>query len=212
MKTTMKTTTKKKVLTTAMALAMLTPTMTSFASSVTGSQTIGGEDTNISSGQISVNGQVRKADGTAAAGRIEVTLPTSVSFVVDQEGKVQTPTNITVTNNSQVPVDVSIANFTDSTPKEGVGITLVPDASGLENKGRNYVNLVLSGNDGNSVVLEHDNTTVGTILTLGDTTTGSNTANLVLSGTAGSKTNDDSTLENNGTNDTFTITFHVSKQ
>lgn len=212
---------KKQLLTSAMAVAMLAPTAAAFAAdaaTVTDGGVIAGQDTNTLSGQMGITGTVRNVDGAAAAGRIEISLPTAVSFVVDQAGNVQTPNNILVENQSQCGVEISIAGFTDSTPNSG--ITLIDSTTDLTTVGRDHVSLTLEGNVGGATALLHNNTTMGPILELAEVGNAqkASSANLVLSGVAGSKKlvgTDGTTptgVDADGATDNFTITFQVAKK
>lgn len=195
---------KKKVLTTAMALSMLAPTMTSFAATVDSETEMGavsGIDTNEHSHHMKVKGMVRTSDGAAAEGRIEVSLPTSISFVVDQDGNVQTPTNISLENKSKCGVKVSIANFTDSTPKTGIVLMDSVDDANI----RSQVNLSLSG-DTADVTLKHGMAATE-LLTLDSGVTKS----LVLQGQAGTAKDTIGAVDTEGVDDNFTLTLKVAK-
>ncbi len=192
---------KKKVLTSAMALAMLAPTVSAFAATVEGSQQIGDADTNTPTAEMKVKGQVRNSAGAAPEGRIEVSLPTAVSFVVDQDGNVQTPANISIDNKSQCDVTLSVVNFTDSTPKEG--IVLVDSDAELTTSPRSSVYLELTGNTASSAL------THGTKIPNLATITATSTEGLTLRGEAGEAKN--ASVDGNGVTDEFTITFQVKK-
>lgn len=211
---------KKKVLTTAAALAMLAPTMTSFASStlVGQNQTHSENENNSINATVGVGGEVRNKNNVAPAGKIEVSLPSTLSFVVNPDGTVQTPTAITVTNNSaSANIVVSVAGFSDSTPDDGTNITVMNYdtlSSNLSSKDRSYVGLKLGGTYGGqqqSVNLEHDKVSPTPILNV----TAQQTANLTLQGIAGTKelgtTGSYTGVDETGTSDNFTITFQIKK-
>lgn len=192
---------KKQVLTSAMALAMLAPTVSAFATTVGADQSISDQDTNTPTAEMKVNGQVRNKDGAAPEGRIEVSLPTSVSFVVDQAGNVQTPSNISVKNSSQCDITLSVANFVDSTPK--TGIVLQESNTDLETSPRSAVHLELIGNAASGVLKD------GLKMSQLALVKSNSTEGLTLLGEAGKA--EDSTVDNNGVTDDFTITFQVKK-
>lgn len=192
---------KKQVLTSAMALAMLAPTVSAFATTVGADQSISDQDTNTPTAEMKVNGQVRNKDGAAPEGRIEVSLPTSVSFVVDQAGNVQTPSNISVKNSSQCDIMLSVANFVDSTPK--TGIVLQESNSDLETSSRSAVYLELIGNAASGVLKD------GLKMSQLALVKSNSTEGLTLLGEAGKAA--DSTVDDNGVTDDFTITFQVKK-
>ncbi len=192
---------KKQVLTSAMALAMLAPTVSAFATTVGADQSISDQDTNTPTAEMKVNGQVRNKDGAAPEGRIEVSLPTSVSFVVDQAGNVQTPSNISVKNSSQCDIMLSVANFVDSTPK--TGIVLQESNTDLETSSRSAVYLELIGNAASGVLKD------GLKMSQLALVKSKSTEGLTLLGEAGKA--EDSTVDNDGVTDDFTITFQVKK-
>ncbi len=196
---------KKKVLTSAMALAMLAPTVSTFAAT---NGVISGTDQATYSSDLSINGQVLNSDNQAPEGQLSVTLPTAASFVVDADGDVTAAnTGFEIINNSSCGIDVKVSKFIDTTPTDGQGITIV-DTSGLTDKDRSYVNLTLltqGGVSGKQVQLLSSGFTsqeLGTIV--GGATTG-----LTLVGQAG--TEDDQGNTGNGLQDDFTLTFTVSK-
>lgn len=196
---------KKKVLTTAMALAMLAPTMTSFAATTT--DTVGGDDKITHSSELQIAGSLLSNTNQAPEGQISVILPTAASFTVDADGTVITPTDLAITNNSSCEINVKVSKFTDSTPKDGEGITLV-NAAGLVSKDRSYVNLTLlpqGGTSGGQVELLSDGFRTGD---LGTFVAGSATK-LSLVGQAGQE--DDASSIENGVRDDFTLTFTIAK-
>ena len=196
---------KKKVLTSAMALAMLAPTVSTFAAT---NGVISGTDQATYSSDLSINGQVLNSDNQAPEGQLSVTLPTAASFVVDADGDVTAAnTGFEIINNSSCAIDVKVSKFTDTTPTVGQGITIV-ETSGLTGKDRSYVNLTLltqGGVSGKQVQLLSSGFTsqdLGTIVA--GATTG-----LTLVGQAGTEADQDNT--GNGLQDDFTLTFTVSK-
>ena len=205
---------KKKVLTTAAALAMLAPTMTSFASTtVTGTQ----HDT--PSSELKITGTVNDSSGQAPEGQISVSLPTSVSFVVHDDSTLQTSGAMVITNNSSnVDIDVSVSTFVDKTPTEGAGITIIDDTtfgSALDTYDRSFVSLTLvptSGTSGQQVKLLSENFSEQPLVTLDS---GASTG-LTLTGQAGQGNSDathknSTNVDDNGTNDEFTLTFKIAK-
>lgn len=129
---------KKKFLGLALATAIALPATTAYADRVNIA------DTQTHTQNVTVSGSVNKGDGTAAAGRIEVELPTTLSFSVDKNGGVQ-GANYEVTNYSSVPVTVAVQSFEDTTPTEGDKITVKQESEIDEQKDRSYVSLKLVG-------------------------------------------------------------------
>ncbi len=107
---------KKRFLGLALAAMVAVPATTAYAAE---SETITFDDTKTHTQKVKVSGSVNKGDGTAPAGRIEVVLPTALSFSVDKNGKFH-GADYEVTNNSSVPVVVSVQEFRDTTPSSGI--------------------------------------------------------------------------------------------
>lgn len=166
------------------------------------SQIISDKDTNTAQASVNLSGLVRKADGTSPEGRLEVTLPTAISFVVDQEGNLQLPTALPITNNSSVGIDLSISGFTESQPDGGITVK----KSVTDSDSRSSIALSISGNTNETVSLLHNETSATSLLTLSANSAGS----LTLSGEAGKGSSSDVDL--NGVNETFTIVFKIKKQ
>lgn len=108
---------KKRFLGLALAAMVAVPATTAYADRVSIL------DTETHTQPVKVTGTVRNKDGGAPAGRIEVELPTALSFSVDQKGAFQ-GADYEVTNYSSVPVVVSVQSFSDTTPADGNGITV----------------------------------------------------------------------------------------
>ena len=53
---------------------------------------------------------VTKADGSLPAGRIEVELPTAMSFIVDEDGKIPT-VNYIVDNKGTVDISIYVSDL-----------------------------------------------------------------------------------------------------
>lgn len=89
---------------------------------------------------IPTNGKINKDSGETPQKRISVTVPTTAAFTVKNDSTFIS-TSIKVTNNGEVPVDISISNFIDV--DGDYGIKLITDANVDENKKRNEINLWL---------------------------------------------------------------------
>lgn len=129
---------KKRVLGLALAAMVAVPATSAYANTITG------PDTSPLTQNVKVSGSVKKSDGTAPEGKIEVELPTTLSFTVDQKGGLQ-GADYSVTNRSSVPVTVAIQSFSDTTPTDGQGITVKPQNEINDQKNRSYVSLRLVG-------------------------------------------------------------------
>ena len=104
--------------------------------------TIIGSETETINHEVTLHGSVKKADGSAPEGIIEVELPTAMAFSVDKDGNL-TAGSYTVTNKSSVDITVSVASFSDSNP--GTGITVKPKDEPLESLDRSNIHLNLVG-------------------------------------------------------------------
>ncbi len=197
---------KKRFLGLALAAMVAVPATTAYASNRV---TIQGQEGRPLTQEVTVNGTVNTNTGLAPEGKIEVELPTTLSFTVDKNGSVQ-GANYEVTNNSSKSVIVSVKQFVDTTPTDGHGITvkkgneLQPDTDT-----RDKVSLALVGAPvpGNASTTSVD---LMSIKSSGDDILGveSNSTSIMnLIGTAGRAAN--GTVDTNGVSDTFKLVFNV---
>lgn len=206
---------KKQLLTSAMAMAMLAPTVSAFAT--TQDVTVSGSQ---QSSELTITGQVSNSSGQLPE-QITVTMPTAASFMVDQDGNFSAPSNMTIENKSKVGVAVSVSSFTDTNPAAGAGITVV-DFDTLTSEAakydRSYVGLKLhaqSASGGSDVVLTH-----GTINQDLANIDAQDNAPLTLMGTAGTGVKGDGTVEKestsdlatSGANENFQLVFSIKRQ
>lgn len=89
---------------------------------------------------IPTNGKINKDAGKTPEKRISVTVPTTAAFTVKNDSTFIS-TSIKVTNNGEVPVDISIHNFIDNDGDRG--IKLIVDRAVTESDERNEINLWL---------------------------------------------------------------------
>lgn len=94
---------------------------------------------------IPTNGKMNKDAGKTPQKRVSVTVPTKASFTVKNDGTF-IGTSLKITNNGEVPVDISVAEFIDSNGDSG--IKLITDEDVKENTSRstykrNEINLWL---------------------------------------------------------------------
>lgn len=89
---------------------------------------------------IPTNGKINKDAGKTPEKRISVTVPTTAAFTVKNDSTFIS-TSIKVTNNGEVPVDISVHNFIDDDRDRG--IKLVADRAVTESDERNKINLWL---------------------------------------------------------------------
>lgn len=211
----------KKVLTTAAMLAMLAPTASAFATTQT--NTVQGIETQPQQSQLQISGTVNDSSGQAPEGQISVTLPSKVSFVVDEKSNVLVAETMSITNNSaSAAVSVSIASFTDSQQEVGKGITLISEEQLLQYRDqidRSYMNLSLTATNGEKVELL--STGVTNTQLVDNIEAGGAQVGLALEGKAGKLThsnagspgqNADVNIDSQGTSDTFTLMFKVAKK
>lgn len=89
---------------------------------------------------IPTNGKMNKDAGKTPQKRVSVTVPTKASFTVKNDGTF-IGTALKITNNGEVPVDISVAEFIDV--DGDYGIKLITDTNVDDNKKRNEINLWL---------------------------------------------------------------------
>ena len=98
--------------------------------------------------EVTVSGSVKSSTGIAPQGKLEVELPVSMDFSVDQNGTFS-GTSYKVTNRSQHDVAVSVADFKETNTQGGIKLLGKSQLSDLNSTGkRNEVIMALVG-DGN---------------------------------------------------------------
>lgn len=214
---------KKKLLSLVLAGAMVaTTSVSAFAEEL---KTYDINSTTEQSHKVTITGEVADGQNQTLPGTITVTVPTTMSFTVDKDGKVSGG-NITVTNKSKDSVEVVAKEFSDNTP-EGK-IVLVKESeldSNIEkNDGNKYVSLNLVG-EGKTVGLVSQKGTgetgfikkdaAGTAITstektvLGNAVSGSD-LELRLEGKAKHSTNPYQAPQT-AMDDTFSLTLKIQK-
>lgn len=129
---------KKKLLSLVLAGAMVASTSVSaFADTTETTVTTDGQQV-----PVTIKGSVNGKDDKPAPGTLSVTVPTTLSFIVKNDGTVE-GSYIRVQNNGTQPINVYAYEFVDKT--ESSGIT-VHNTSSLDKK--SDVSLTLSGRDG----------------------------------------------------------------
>ena len=195
---------KKKFLGLALAAAVALPATSAYANTTT----ITGNDTETLTHDVTVSGTVRKSNGEAPAGKLEVELPTTMAFTVDEEGNFN-GANYKVTNRSAVGIRLSVAEFRETDPNGGITLNQVSGFNPAD-KDRANIAMSLDGNvDGNFTSVDLSQVTAGTEEDVLDV--GANDAGILrLNGVAGTK-KDNSNLESNGAKEDFTLVFKVKK-
>ena len=207
---------KKKFLGLAMAAMVALPATSVYAAGE--NNIISGVDTQTYTQSVTVTGEVKSSHGTVAQGRLEVILPTSLAFSVDQEGNF-TNVNYSVTNNSPCAITVGVQQFSETNTKPNEGIVLHPSSkpsTEMDKLSRNNVQMALVGDNGDTSskryvdlgASETQNLTqVEDILDVPS----NQTKAIQLLGAAGKNKGEDSTIQN-GTTETFTVVFAVKKK
>ena len=202
---------KKKLLSLLMAGAVVAgTTMPAFAATT---QTINGLDSAELKADVTVTGTVLDQNGSAPAGRLQVEVPTALSFTVDNQGRL-TAGSFTINNQSQSAIDVKVGSFQETKTGSGVnaGITLNPNIDDFDKKDRSNICLVLRHNT-TDVILEHglqdedlvkiDGGKSATVQVLGAAGTSKTDA-----ATEGNRNTD---VDTNGVDETFNLVFKITK-
>lgn len=129
---------KKKLLSLVLAGAMVASTSVSaFADTTDTIVTTDGQQV-----PVTIKGSVNGLDNKPAPGTLSVTVPTTLSFIVKNNGTVE-GSYIRVQNNGTQPINVYAYEFVDKTENSGI---IVNNAGDLSKK--SDVSLTLSGRDG----------------------------------------------------------------
>lgn len=166
------------------------------------SNTVTGNSGSDISANMQFNGTVYNAKGNPPEGRIEVQIPSSVNFTVDQFGQFLAPSNLDINNRSSCPIEVSVVGFREGDLTGGIQ---VEQKDVDDSKARNVVNLNLTGN------LEtcrlYDNLTTETkIMEIPSQTC----LGMTFTGRAGKADNKD--IDDKGTSENFTVKFKINKK
>lgn len=128
---------KKKFLSLMMAAAMVaTTSVSAFAAN---DKTVTNDGDSV---EVKINGIVNNSSDQPPAGTLSVTVPTALSFTVNNNGGF-TGSNITVTNTGTQAINVYAYQFTDVTPTTGI---VIKASDQLDKK--SDVSLSLNGNAG----------------------------------------------------------------
>lgn len=205
---------KKKFLGLALATMVAMPATGVYAAGNT--QTITGKETSTLTHTIPVTGSVTKSDGTAAAGQITVELPTAMAFAVNENGEFSGAT-YDVSNQSGCGIDIFVSQFAET--KSGITLKTEEELAPAErgNLDRSNVSLVLKGSesDGRQTKVDLAKIANGTtteesakkVLNIGAAAQGS----MALTGTAGTKKQAGSNVDQNGATGEFNLVFSIKK-
>ena len=129
---------KKKLLSLLMAGAVVAGTsVQAFA------QTYTGNAADTIEANVTVSGTIRDAQGNAPAGKIQVEVPTKLSFTIDQNGAF-TAGQYAIKNSGSETVQVLLGSFQETDPTGG--INLKKFGENLDSVDRSNVKLALKGN------------------------------------------------------------------
>lgn len=166
---------------------------------------------------VTVSGSVKSSTGIAPQGKLEVELPVSMDFSVDQNGTF-TGTSYNVTNKSQSNIGVSVANFSETNAQGGINILPISDKDTIAAKGRENVIMALVGDNNQYVDLGNFNANKGTEILTVKGNNGVGTIELTgLAGKAAIGTDSPHTPangvdDNAGVAETFKLVFQITKK
>lgn len=166
------------------------------------SSILNGDDTQTLIQKVEITGAVTQSDGSLPEGRLEVEVPTSMSFTVDQKGNFSAP-NYTVRNYSSVPISVYLSDFRETIPNGGINVKMI--AEDITSQDRSNVHLALVGNDGKHIDLGEKINNPKEILTVQP----SSSNFIQLRGESGKNSSVD--IDKNGINEEFTLLFTIKK-
>lgn len=204
---------KKKFLGLAMAAMVALPATSVYAWDKNGN-TLSGNESDIMTQDVTVTGEVKSSEGTVAEGRLEVILPTSMAFSIDQKGNF-TDVDYKVTNNSPTAISVGIQQFRKTKTNGGI-ILKNKDESDMDSLKRNNVQMALVGdNSGGSkryVDLGNPETqNLKSTQPLIDVES-KQTGIIQLLGNAGKDTSNETDELLKGMTEKFTVVFEVKKK
>ena len=206
---------KKKFLGLAMAAMVALPATSVYAWDKNG-DTLSGNESDVMTQDVTVTGEVKSNQGTVAEGRLEVVLPTSMAFSIDQKGNF-TDVDYKVTNNSPTAISVGIQQFRETIANGGITLKAKTATSEMDNLPRNNVQMALVGDNGSTGSKRY--------VDLGDPATQNLTSTqplidveskqtgiIQLLGNAGKNTTAESADLQKGMTEQFTIVFEVKKK
>ena len=185
---------KKKFLALALAGMVALP----MTANATGNVVTGDEGDTLS-GQTQITGNILSDNGQAAAGRIQVELPSAMSFTINQNGAFQTANNYEINNQSAVDIKVELADFIETNPNGD--ITIEDESFSQNSKNRTHVALSLTGEQ---TVDLHDKTGV-----IFERLSAGTRKAVTLRGKVGTST---TTTVQSGVNEDFTVKFKITKK
>lgn len=166
------------------------------------SSVLNGADTQILTQKVEMTGIVSKSDGSLPEGRLQVEIPTSMSFTVDQNGNFSAP-NYTVRNYSSVPISVYLSDFRETKPNGGINVKMIKDD--LNSEDRSNVHLALVGNGDKYIDLGEEINNPKEILTVQPSS-----SNIIqLLGESGKNSSEN--IDKSGISEEFNLLFTIKK-
>lgn len=156
---------------------------------------------------VTMTGNVRDDNGNIASGRIQVELPSAVTFSVDQDGNFRAPTNFEVNNTGSEAISISVIDFIENNT---TGITIVSKGdNSLSTSDRTHMSLELIGrsSSGNDVFADLSTVNPNNPVKLFDNIAGGTKETIRLKGEVGKG----SGSVTKGVSEDFTVKFRITK-
>ena len=166
------------------------------------SSNVSGDKDEVLEHTVPINGIVTRADGSLPDGRIEVELPTSMSFSVDPYGNFISG-DYKIKNNSSIAISLSVDSFRDHNLNDGINI--IPKDQPLDGLSRANLHVdLISGK--NSVDLGKVKNTSVKFLDLDP----SSMETFKLRGESGKE--EDKTVDEKGVSENLSLVFNIKKK
>lgn len=163
---------------------------------------INASDTESLNHKVQMSGIVSKSDGSIPEGKIQVELPTTMSFTVNQNGNFKSADYI-VNNKSSIDISISVVEFRSATNNNTIKVKPInEDISKLD---RSNLHLALVGNNNRYVDLGDYSNISKEILTVKSSSSGM----IQLRGESGKAS--EINVDKNGASDEFTLIFKIKK-
>lgn len=162
---------------------------------------VSGDSSNPIYTDLDIHGNVSTSSGGAPQGKLEVSVPTQMNFMIDQNGNFNTATNYNIENKSSYPIEVSVVEFTETNSLGGINV-MSTDVS--DNNKRNEINLSISTNQGKVKLCDKGiiNEKIAEIPAI-------SSSMFVLEGKAGKAK--DKEVDNKGATEKFILKFRIKK-
>lgn len=158
---------------------------------------------------VTLTGDVRSDTGAVAAGKIQVEIPSAVTFSIDQDGGFTAPNNFIINNKGLEAIKVEVVDFIEESAKDGsdAGIEINEFSSfNPSGKKRNQIALKLIGSDDSTHAADLSQVKSGTDVTLFENIAGGRSETIRLAGKVGQETG-----LSNGASEDFTLRLKISK-